>query len=133
MTPDYVDLVFREGGRLRLSGSIVERFGLELEGELAEKLEQAQMQLEEMVKQRDEAEGRLYSATKKLVAVETLAANLGSQCEALKVELRRRDERYEARCEEIKKAYRAMKMLILQRLRAALKEADQEVSHAPLT
>lgn len=154
---DYVDLVFREGGRLRMSGSIVERFGLELEGELAEKLEQAEMQLEEMVAQRDAAEVRLAREKLSHDALRTSLHILDNQVEELKVDLRLRDEKYEARCEEMEKAYEEAQvgylkelainratierqarsiesqMLILQRLRAALKEADQEVSHAPLT
>lgn len=140
---DYVDLVFRAGGRLRLSGSIVERFGLELEGELAEKLEQAEMQLEEMVAQRDAAEVRCLDLRVK-------NGDLDKANGRLREDLRRRDEKYEASCEAMEVGYlkefeinRATierqarsiesQMLILQRLRAALKEADQEVSHAPLT
>lgn len=136
---DYVDLVFREGGRLRLSGSIVERFGLEL----SEKLEQAEMQLEEMVAQRDAAEVRCLDLRVK-------NGDLDKANGRLREDLRRRDEKYEASCEAMEVGYlkefeinRATierqarsiesQMLILQRLRAALKEADQEVSHAPLT
>lgn len=102
---DYVDLVFREGGRLRMSGSIVERFGLELEGELAEKLEQAEMQLEEMVAQRDAAEVRLAREKLSHDALRTSLHILDNQVEELKVDLRLRDEKYEARCEEMEKAY----------------------------
>lgn len=101
----YVDLVFREGGRLRMSGSIVERFGLELEGELAEKLEQAEMQLEEMVAQRDAAEVRLAREKLSHDALRTSLHILDNQVEELKVDLRLRDEKYEARCEEMEKVY----------------------------
>lgn len=95
---DYVDLVFREGGRLRLSGSIVGRFGLELEGELSEKLEQAKMQLEEMVAQRDAAEVRCLDLRVK-------NGDLDKANGRLREDLRLRDEKYEARCEEMKKDY----------------------------
>lgn len=147
---DYVDLVFREGGRLRLSGSIVERFGLELEGEVAEKLEQAEMQLEEMVAQRDAAEVRCLDLEVRCLDLRVKNGDLDKANGRLLEDLRRRDEKYEARCELMEVGYlkelainRATiegqarsiesQMLILQRLRAALKEADQEVSHAPLT